>query len=137
MPTDPDILGFGNQWYADAAQNAATMTLDGTEVRVITAPYFLATKFAAYRGRGGGDLLASRDMEDVIAVVDGRPELLGELAESQEALRGYLTESARELLADPDCQLFIAGCLGSDERAGRRRIVLDRLARIAGLDEGL
>lgn len=40
------------------------------------APYFCATKLEAFGGRGKNDYLASHDLEDLITVVDGRPELL-------------------------------------------------------------
>ena len=35
----------------------------------MTAPYLLATKLEAFRGRGQGDLFASKDLEDVVVVV--------------------------------------------------------------------
>ena len=35
----------------------------GLRVRVVTAPYFCATKLEAFRGRGKGDYLASHDLE--------------------------------------------------------------------------
>jgi hypothetical protein len=45
---------------------------------MITAPYFLACKLAAFRSRGEGDYLMSHDMEDIVAVLDGRPEVVWE-----------------------------------------------------------
>jgi hypothetical protein len=42
-------------------------------VTLITAPAFLATKFEAYSDRGGDDMLASHDLEDIINILDGRP----------------------------------------------------------------
>jgi len=40
---------------------------------MVTGLYFLATKFAAFDGRGKGDYMASHDLEDIVAVVDGVP----------------------------------------------------------------
>ncbi|MBU0674360.1 MAG: hypothetical protein KJ950_06930, partial [Proteobacteria bacterium] len=45
-------------------------------INLVTAPYFLAGKFAAFAGRGNGDYLMSHDMEDIVAVLDGRPEIV-------------------------------------------------------------
>lgn len=91
MPADPSILGFANRWYRDAARTAATRVLSGgVRVRVVSPPYLLATKVEAFLGRGRGDLLASRDVADVIALFDGRPELPGEVAAADPALRAYL-----------------------------------------------
>ena len=41
---------------------------------MVTAPYFMATKIEAFYGRGGDDFLGSHDMEDIITVIDGRPD---------------------------------------------------------------
>src|ERR1700728_3120795 len=60
-------------------------------IRLITAPLFLAAKLEAFRGRGGGDYYASHDLEDVIALIDGRAELVGEITASTGELREFLT----------------------------------------------
>jgi hypothetical protein len=44
-------------------------------IRVITAPFFLATKLDAFHGRGKGDHFASRDLEDALSVIDGCPKV--------------------------------------------------------------
>src|SRR2546422_949442 len=49
-------------------------------IRLVTAPYFIATKYEAFIGRGRGDYLASHDFEDLMAAIDGRPELEAELS---------------------------------------------------------
>ena len=63
MPTDPRILGFGNRWFSMAFSEAEPITLpSGKQIRILTAPYFLATKLEAFGSRGSGDYLMSRDM---------------------------------------------------------------------------
>ena len=68
------------------------------EIRVVTAPYFLATKLEAFKGRGGGDYFASRDLEDFISVIDGRPSLLDELLAAPDDLRVYIATEVKILL---------------------------------------
>jgi len=64
MPLDEKILGFSNRWYCAAMQTAVTERLSGElEIRVVTAPYFLATKLEAFKGRGRGDFFGSHDLE--------------------------------------------------------------------------
>jgi predicted nucleotidyltransferase len=103
MPTDPAILGFANRWAAEAFVAGEFRDLGGDlPIRVITAPYFVATKIEAFYGRGEGDYVASHDIEDLIAIVDGRRELLDEIANLRSnALRTYLREQFRVLMADP------------------------------------
>jgi hypothetical protein len=60
MPLDEKILGFSNRWYRVAMEAATThQLLRDLEIRVVTAPYFLATKIEAFKGRGRDDFLAS------------------------------------------------------------------------------
>ncbi|MGD1982311.1 MAG: hypothetical protein PVF93_00240 [Chromatiaceae bacterium] len=91
MPTDTRILGFGNRWYSPALRAAVSVERpSGAGVRSVSAPYFLTTKLEVFDGRGNGDYLTSHDIEDLVAVIDGRPELLRELAESADDLKDYL-----------------------------------------------
>ena len=77
MPLDEKILGFSDRWYRAAMEAATAHQLSrGLEIRIVTAPYFLATKIEAFRGRGRGDFLASHDLEDLIFVIDGRAAML-------------------------------------------------------------
>ncbi len=48
-------------------------------IKSVTAPYFLATKFEAFKTRGNNDLLASHDYEDIITVIAGRINLAEEV----------------------------------------------------------
>ena len=82
MPTDETILGFSNRWYKPAIEAAAVVALDGFELRVVTTPYFIGTKLEAFRGRGKEDFYASSDLEDIITVLDGRPTVVEEVADS-------------------------------------------------------
>jgi predicted nucleotidyltransferase len=63
--------------YRAAMDASVTRRLtDDLEIRLITAPFFLATKLEAFQGRGQRDFFASQDLEDVITVVDGRASLV-------------------------------------------------------------
>lgn len=99
MPTDESILGFGNRWYKQAIASSNTYSLtDKLEIRVITAPYFLATKFEAFRTRGNMDFYASHDFEDIMSVLDGRVEIVGEIKNSDKNLQEYLVSSFQEIM---------------------------------------
>ncbi len=88
MPLDAKILGFSNRWYSDALRTAAENILpSGLLLRVVTAPYFLGTKIEAFHGRGAEDYFASHDLEDLIAVVDGRASLIDEVSTASPELR--------------------------------------------------
>lgn len=102
MPTDEKILGFGNCWYKEAIAASAIYPLtDKLEIRVVTAPYFLATKFEAFRMRGKMDFYASHDFEDIVSVLDGRIEIVDEIKNSNAKLHEYLANSLQEIMDSP------------------------------------
>ncbi len=71
LTTSPEAMGFSEQWYAEAFATAGrTILPDGTVIRTIRAPLFLATKLNAWRDRGKGDYYDPPDLEDVLAVLD-------------------------------------------------------------------
>jgi len=132
MPTNADLLGFGNEWYRPALASARLLALpSGRRIRLVTAAYFVVTKLAAFHGRGGGDYASSHDMEDIIAVLDGRPEIVSEIVQSDDAVRGHIAASFRALLQDDRFKDSLPGHLPGDP-VGQDRVqyVLDRMRSI-------
>jgi len=131
MPTDPSILGFSNRWYLPALKCAQQICVANRNARVITAPYFLATKLEAFHGRGKDDYRASHDLEDIITVIDGRPEVIEEVCLAPADLRKYLGDEFRDLLASRSFLDALPGHLlpdaASQERAG---LVLQRIRKL-------
>ena len=115
MPTDPSILGFANRWYPAALVDAESTHLpSGRIIRSLTPAYFLATKLEAFHGRGQGDYWRSHDMEDIVCVIDGRPEIVAEVAACAGELRAWLQAEFSALHADPMFAEAIAGFLPGD-----------------------
>lgn len=129
MPTDPAILGFSNRWYPEAVKTATRVRLSNrVEIRVISGPAFVATKLDAFIGRGGGDLLSSHDLEDILNVVDGRPSIVAELRTASDVLRRFVREQFQTLLSQPDLENYLPGLIADENRVG---IVLSRLRSMA------
>lgn len=101
MPTDSSILGFSNRWYPSAIAHADWTGLpSGKSIRMVSAPYFLITKLEAFDGRGHGDYLMSHDIEDIVAVFDGRKELVDEVRAASSELIKVLVERFKGLLQE-------------------------------------
>lgn len=127
VPTDPTILGFSNRWYSVAAETAQPFELNSEQrIRLITAPLFLATKLDAFSDRGRGDFWASHDLEDLVTVVDGRPELEEEVHSAPLAVRNYLSESMANLMSNSSFVLALAGHLPTDAGSQARLPMLRR-----------
>jgi predicted nucleotidyltransferase len=134
MPTEGNVLGFSNRWYGPAMRDAARHELpDGTSIRVISAPHFVAAKIDAFRNRGDGDHLASHDLEDLAFVVDGRAETVDEVQSAADDLREYLGRYLGELLDTPAFVDALPGHLPGDP-ASQRRIpsLREKLQHMAG-----
>jgi hypothetical protein len=77
-------------------------------------------------------VLGSHDLEDIINVFGGRPELAHEVAQASRELRGYLGARCRELLATPDFMDYLPGMIFPDQWLSERVAALaQRLRQIA------
>lgn len=132
MPTDERILGFSNRWYLPALRHAARTPIGGgMAIRLVTAPLFLATKLEAYAGRGQDDFMASHDMEDLVAVLDGREEIVEEVGSSSESVRTFLATSFDGLLRSRGFLDALPGYLPPDAASQKRAAVV--LARMKAI----
>ena len=104
MPTSEEVLGFSNPWYELGIATAVELTLrSGVRIRAVAPPVVIATKLAAWHGRGAGDLLTSLDVHDIVVLIDGRPDLIDELAVQPAELHAYV---AAELASLRDTDYF-------------------------------
>ena len=135
MPLDEKILGFSNRWYRAAMEAAMRQRLaDELEIRMITAPFFVATKLEAFKGRGKGDLFGSRDLEDLVSVTDGPATLVTEVQAETAKLRSYIRTEINSLLATPGFIDALPGYLLPDAASqARMSIVLRRFEQLASL----
>ncbi len=136
MPSDPGILGFSNRWQAAAIPHAIERELpSGAKIRAASPPYLLATKLEAFNGRGEEDFLASRDLGDVIVLVDGREELVGEVGDAPPELRAYLADELTRLLEHPRFREGVLAALLPDVASQARvdTVVFPRLQRMSGM----
>jgi predicted nucleotidyltransferase len=130
MPTDPSILGFTNRWYSAALEYAQNFKIGEYEIRLISAPYFLATKLEAFHRRGK-DNFSSHDLEDIVTVVDGRPELVDEVQSAPADLQGYLRDEFGALLSNRNFLETLSGHLLPDAASQQRTgLILQRMKRL-------
>lgn len=137
MPLNEKVLGFTNIWYEPAIDQAEEREIlpGKTMIKVISAPYFCATKLEAFEGRGAGDYLASHDLEDIITVIDGRAEIIKEISRAPEDVRNYISDKIRGLLNNRQFLDALPGYLLPDEASqGRLRILTERLTQIAEMN---
>ncbi|MDD3757441.1 MAG: hypothetical protein PHN76_04690 [Advenella sp.] len=134
MPDDAKILGFTNRWYARGIEQSKPYQLtDDLVIKILPPELFVATKLEAYKGRGDNDLMLSRDMEDILLVVDGREELVGEIDAADEDIRKYIASQFYDIQQGIDFDHFLEGNIRGP--GGRVDIVRERFSRITACDK--
>lgn len=83
LPVREEVLGWESRWFEAALESAASLTVEGRQVKVVTPPFFAALKLEAFESRGRGDFVASTDFEDVICLFNGRPGVAEEILSNQ------------------------------------------------------
>lgn len=132
IPSDPSILGFGNEWLTKCVERDAWHLLqplpDYPKIKVITPPYLLASKFQAYLDRGSGDPFRSHDLEDIFALINGRPEITTELQASETDLKEFINQTLNNLQTHRYFNEILEGHLANaQESVERAEIVIQRL----------
>jgi predicted nucleotidyltransferase len=123
VPLDEKVLGFANRWYRPGFESAVTAILpSGLQLRHLSAPYFMATKLEAFKDRGNNDVYLSHDLEDVIAVVDGREELIHELIAARPDVRDFVAQTLLGILRQPDFTNVLPGIVS---QAGGMVVMMD------------
>ena len=103
----------------------------GLRIRILAPAAYLATKLAAYDGRGRQDPHLSHDLEDIVALLARRPVLVEEVAAAPPTLRGWTGERFRDFLARSDAEELVGANLpGGAALAPLRATVLERMRRL-------
>ena len=93
----------------------------------------MATKLEAFLGRGNNDPLSSRDIEDILTVVDGRESLALEIREASAELKTYIAAQLAALLQNPDFDYAVQSAARNNR--AREALIFKRLETIAQLQE--
>lgn len=128
MPLAKNVLGFSNPWYPDAVKYAVTHTLpNDIAIRLISAPYFLATKTCAFLDRGNGDFFLNSDIEDMVRVINGRPEIVEEILSSNADVRHYLETHWKAFLNNSDFRESIQWIWNDPASQSRYPLIIERI----------
>lgn len=131
VPLDEKVLGFANPWYRVGFDSAQSVELaEGLQLRHLSAPHFLATKFEAFKDRGQNDVYLSHDLEDIMTVMEGRSTVVQELVAANEAVRKHVGQSVAALLDLPTFHNALPGLLSEPEREPMIKIRLMQIAQL-------
>lgn len=135
MTPNQNILGFANSWYKEEIEKTIEILISPITIRILSLPYFLATKIEAFKDRGYPDFMGSKDMEDIISLLEVSNEELFKKGyiNTSESLRAYLKAEFLNLKKQSAFLDSIPGALFNRiNTAESSQFVLKRIDQIIG-----
>jgi hypothetical protein len=135
MPTEGSVLGMSAEWFREALETASNKSLGGgIRAPVIEPPCFLATKLAAFRDRGLKDLYMSKDLEDILTLLDGCESIVAQVRAAPIAIGNFVGRELANHLENPDFVDALPGFFRTDEVSRARMLLVnERMAQLARL----
>jgi hypothetical protein len=131
MPTEPAVLGFSNPWYKPGIEKSINYNLpSGQKICIFPVTYLLASKIEAFNGRGNRNFYMSHDVEDIVLLLDGCPDLEKETQQADIEVKKFIKTWFKTELEDiiemaPSQLSFTA------KNAGRDKLLLSLIERLA------
>ncbi|MEZ5010065.1 MAG: nucleotidyl transferase AbiEii/AbiGii toxin family protein [Chitinophagales bacterium] len=119
-----------NKWFEQGFEAAIPIRLENIEIKILTLPYFLATKMEAFFDRGVKDLYKSHDFEDIIYLFNHTSTIVEQILNTEENLKAYLQFSVKEIVNNKRILTVIPGHLYFENIDERLQLILDRMNRI-------
>ena len=131
MPDDEKVIGFSNPWYRPGLQKVQSYQLtDGPEINILPLPYFLATKFSAFNGRGNGNHVTSHDFEDIIYLKDNAATVVNQIKDADADVKDYLKNEYRAVWENSNRTEIISCHLQPLIRTERLKVIEAKIAQI-------
>ncbi len=131
LPSSSTESGFGNQWYEYVLDCTLAVRLRQRTIRVAGAPAFLALKLAAFAASDATDPYQSRNLEEILTVVLGRPAVEDEIASAPPDARQFIAGQLALIANRADADSLLEGLVPDARRFPR--LAIDSLARIRRL----
>jgi hypothetical protein len=131
MPDDEKVIGFSNPWYRPGLQKVKAYSLpDGPDINILPLPYFIATKFSAFHGRGKGNYVTSHDFEDIIYLTDNASAIVEQISEADADVKNYLRGEYQAIWDNGNRTEIISCHLQPLIRKVRLKVIEDKITRI-------
>ena len=113
VPLGDHLASAGGAWDQLALDTAVTSEIEpGLTIRHASGPGFLALKWAAFWDRGKHDPFKSEDLEDILALIASREEILDEFGAAAPAVQERIIVGLRWLENHEEYDDFLAAYLG-------------------------
>ena len=99
-------------------------------IRCLSLPYYLATKFTAFKNRGGDVPRTSHDFEDIVYLLDHTSTLKNQILEADYKVRNCLIDCFKTILENGVQQEAIRGNLYYEEQDYRYNKIIKLIGEI-------
>lgn len=107
MTGEDGHLGPSNRWYKHGFDAMETITVHGEEIKIFSAPCYLATKFEAFNDRGT-DYRTSHDFEDIIYVIDNCTTIVEQVLEANKEVKQFIQDEIRKVIGSSSKEEIIS-----------------------------
>ncbi len=129
IPAEESHLGQSNRWYKIGFEDLwHTKALD-EDIRILSAPAYLATKFEAFNDRGS-DYRTSHDFEDIIYILDNRMTIVSEVEKAHPDIKTFLQKEFNKIVQNPLMDEILSAHIHPILMAERYPIVLEKINQI-------
>jgi predicted nucleotidyltransferase len=133
MPAEDSPIGPANRWYIIGFNELWIRKANEEDIKILSAPCYLATKFEAFNDRGSGDYRTSHDFEDIIYVIDNRTTIIEEIKVADDRIKLFLIEEVNKILESHYYEEILSVHLHPLIAEERYPILLDKFENIRGL----
>ncbi|SMO39736.1 hypothetical protein SAMN06265379_101518 [Saccharicrinis carchari] len=136
MATEAGPLGPANRWYKIGFNNLWTAKAKDQEIKILSAPCYLATKFEAFNDRGS-DYRISHDIEDIIYVLDNRTTIAEEVAQDDSRIANFIKKQLQNISSKDLMQEVLMAHIHPLMLEERMPIVEEKITQILNHNYGL
>lgn len=116
-----------NPWFEPGYKDLISFDLEGTIIKCLSLPYYLATKFTAFYDRGSKDPRTSQDFEDIVYLLNYTSDLEKQVLVADSEVKEYLKDCFQDILNDKVKKEAILGNLFYEEQDYRYKKILHLL----------
>ena len=129
MAIEDSPFGPAIRWYRIGFENLWTVKARNQEIKILSPPCFLATKFEAFNSRGT-DYRTSHDIEDIVYVIDNRIQIVEEIARDDIRIATFIKQQLRKIDQMGLLQEFLVAHIHPLMQEERMPIMQEKLVQI-------
>ncbi len=130
MPSEDGPIGQANRWYKPGFETLLKVKVGMEEIKILSAPCFIATKFEAFNDRGK-DYRTSHDIEDIVYVLDNRSSIVHEIETAPQEIKQFVTSEFKKLRENRFMEELISVHLNPNTIEERYPIVIEKIIQIS------